>query len=167
MTPTENTIAIMFLTAALGLVTTMYWRSQDAKQRALTKADEASRQNAQEIQKLRDAVTELQTKVSPLWASVQQRISNDLHHPDVKFHEMDGLLEKLESLTISNGERHRLKELLDARSVDMDPLVTQSQRDSAKIMAIVMEKVVKETAQLANAPLAMVGCVAAKDTDAV
>ena len=90
-------------------------------------------------------VTQLDTKVSPLWARVQTVIAQDLHHPLKQFAEMDKLLEELESLIISEEGRNRLKVLLIERSVDMDPIITNSQRESAKLMIHVMDKVVQES----------------------
>ncbi len=53
------------------------------------------------------------------------------------------LLEKLEALTLdTNNERPRLEELLLRRSED--PSVNQEERASAKIMLLVMKKVVQE-----------------------
>ena len=90
-------------------------------------------------------ITRLDTQVSPLWAQVQARISSDLHHPHPRYFEMDILLEKLEALTITNDERERLKVLLRERSVDMHEDISESQRQSAKIMSGVMDKVVLES----------------------
>jgi len=89
-------------------------------------------------------ITRLDTQVSPLWAQVQARISSDLHHPHPRYFEMDTLLEKLEALKISDTERDRLKVLLRERSVDMHEDISESQRQSAKIMSGVMDKVVLE-----------------------
>jgi hypothetical protein len=97
----------------------------------------------EELQKQMERVT---TQVSPLWARVQAKISEDLHHPDAKYHEMDALLEKLEALTITNGDRSRLKELLVERSKDMDGDITNDQRLKATLMITVMDMVLVENA---------------------
>jgi hypothetical protein len=90
-------------------------------------------------------LTELGTQVSPLWASVQARIARDLHHPHPRYLEMDGLLEKLEALSITPHERERLKILLLERSTDTHPDITDAQREKAKLMIQVMNIVVLET----------------------
>jgi hypothetical protein len=90
-------------------------------------------------------ISQLDTKVSPLWARVQTVIATDLHHPHVQYAEMDSLLEELTNLTISPTGRERLKVLLLERSKDMDTEITQDQRDSAILMIHVMDKVVKES----------------------
>jgi hypothetical protein len=87
---------------------------------------------------------EIKTKVEPFWAKVQQKMSADLHHPHPRYLEMDGLLEKLEALTITLGERGRLKILLMERSTDMHPDITADQRQTAATMIHVMDLVVTE-----------------------
>jgi hypothetical protein len=89
-------------------------------------------------------IAELKTQVSPLWAQVQARISSDLHHPNPRYYEMDGLLEKLEALTINPAERARLKVLLLERSNDHHPDITEEQRKKAGLMAQIMDMVVLE-----------------------
>lgn len=95
-------------------------------------------------------LTILNTQVSPMWATVQARMSADLHHPNQRYAEMDRLLEKLESLVISDLERQRLKELLLIRSVDMHEDITESQRKSALAMIPLMDLVVIEAKQQAE-----------------
>jgi hypothetical protein len=96
---------------------------------------------------LRLEVRELKTQVSPLWAKVQAQISSDLHHPHPRYLEMDKLLEKLESLKITNLERVRLKVLLFERSTDMHEDITNDQREKALLMIKVMDMVLVEAAE--------------------
>ena len=97
-----------------------------------------------QMREMQVKVAELSTQVSPLWASVQARIARDLHHPHPRYIEMDGLLEKLEALSITISERERLKILLLERSTDMHPDITEAQREKAKLMIQVMNIVVLE-----------------------
>jgi hypothetical protein len=90
------------------------------------------------------ALTKLETQVSPMWATVQARMSADLHHPDQRYYEMDRLLEELDMLTITAAGRTRLKKLLVARSIDMHKDITESQRKSALAMIPLMDLVVME-----------------------
>ena len=96
------------------------------------------------MQQFEILVSQLDTKVSPLWARVQTVIAADLHHPHPQYAEMDRLLEELEKLTISEAGRSRLKILLQQRSMDMDPDITQAQRDKSVLMLHVMDLVVQE-----------------------
>jgi hypothetical protein len=100
--------------------------------------------NARQSEQAIDIAT-LKTQVSPLWARVQARISEDLHHPHPRYYEMDKLLESLEALTITTDERIRLKELLLERSVDMHEDITEEQRKKAQLMIQVMELVLLES----------------------
>lgn len=96
------------------------------------------------LDRAKNYIAQIKTDVNPLWGAIQIRIGEDLYQPTERFQQMAGLLKKLESLTISDGERVVLKRLLEERSVDMSPEVSQSQRDSAKLMAGVMTKVLEE-----------------------
>jgi hypothetical protein len=86
----------------------------------------------------------LKTQISPLWMRVQARISADLHHPHPRYLEMDILLEKLDSLSISNVERSRLKVLLEERSTDTSHEINDEQRAKARLMIGVMDLVLDE-----------------------
>jgi hypothetical protein len=97
-----------------------------------------------QIQNLRTEVAKLSVQVSPLWSRVQAQIASDLHHPHPRYLEMDGLLEKLEALTITTDERVRLKELLVERSVDEHADISEVQRKQARIMVDVMDVVLAE-----------------------
>lgn len=102
--------------------------------------------NSDRLDAVEKQLAQIDFKVTPMWAKVQKQISEDLHHPHARFKEMDALLEKLDNETIDDysGDRDRLLELLDERSTDMGPEITDSQRASAAIMKTVMEKVVEE-----------------------
>jgi hypothetical protein len=100
-----------------------------------------------QMMELRLEVREIKTQVSPLWAKVQAQIASDLHHPHPRYIEMDGLLEKLELLKITNEERARLKILLLERSTDMHEDITNDQREKALLMIKVMEMVLVEAAE--------------------
>jgi hypothetical protein len=130
-------VVLTVLLAVLGWVFVVW--NQGAKKRTdlLEKQDE--RLDAIEKQMLT-----LDFKVTPMWAKVQKSISTDLHQPHQKYAETDKLLEQLEALTISPQGRIRLKELLEERSVDMSKDVTESERTSAQIMSVVMDKVLSE-----------------------
>lgn len=93
-----------------------------------------------ELEKVR-----MDTQLSPLWANVQSRIADELHHPNPRYAEMDTLLEQLEALTITVDGRTRLKKLLEERSKDMHQDITEGQRTSASLMILVMDKVVVES----------------------
>jgi hypothetical protein len=96
-------------------------------------------------------LVEMSVQIAPFWASVQAKISADLHHPDPRYHEMDRLLEKLDELTITDAERVRLKELLLKRSTDMHDDMSEPQRQAASAMIGVMDLVLHEAQAIADA----------------
>ena len=83
------------------------------------------------------------TKVSPLWAQVQARLTEDLHHDDPKYHAADKLIDKLVALTITLKERRELKNLLAERVVD--PHVSEMESKKAKALIAVMDIVLIES----------------------
>ena len=96
------------------------------------------------------ALAKLEVQVSPMWATVQARMSSDLHHPHPRYARMDSLLEKLDNLTITIEERGELKELALARSVDMHEDITESQRMSALALIPLMDLVLLEAEETRN-----------------
>lgn len=100
------------------------------------------------IELLERTIVEVTTQVKPLWAAVQAKIARDLTHPSPQFQEMDDLLKKLNLLDITDEERVRLGVLLDERIVSTDPEVSEDEKDSARLMKGVMEKVIGEAAHV-------------------
>jgi hypothetical protein len=86
----------------------------------------------------------LMTQVSPLWAAVQSKIAKDLTHPSPQFEEMDALLRDLEALKLSTEGKERLLVLLEERIHSVDPEVTEAEKESARLLEGVMEKVLEE-----------------------
>jgi|SRR5579864_637346 len=84
------------------------------------------------------------TQLTPLWATVQKVIVDELHH--VGHPEMDRLLEKLQNLSITPEERIELKAMLEARALDYGPEITESERKSAILLIGIMDKVLIEAA---------------------
>lgn len=123
----------------------------------------SGRKRDEKLEQIEKRLTQTEFQVTPLWAKVQKQLSEDLHHPEAKHEEMDGLLEKLEGLTITKGETARLKELLIDRTTDES--VPKSEQDSASVMAIVMDKVLDAAARDSKIELVSVPITTGK-TDA-
>jgi len=143
--------------ATLGLVYTLYVQAKKDRK----EAEDALLVWKQDIDK---QLTVLNTQVTPLWATVQAKLTADLHHPHPRYLQMDKLLEKLDTLTISDDERIVLKELLVKRSVDTHEDITEGQRESALLLLGVMKKVLTE----ADTPgrLTHIGLVGTKEESA-
>jgi hypothetical protein len=147
-----NSVALIVLSTGLALVSTLYVQSRNSRLRL-------SKENDEWKIKVDAALITLGTQMSPLWAQVQTRIASELHHPHPRYHEMDVLLEKLESkpTLITNNERSRLRELLSQRAVDTHPDITPQQKSSAALMLGVMDKVLEEVAIASDAPIPVPG----------
>lgn len=153
----EQTIGILVAVGMLvaGWMFSVWFRSSGYKtsieQKALEDQREEQKQtsarNALEIEKIKATLAELGFQVKPMWERVQRQLSEDLHHPNPKYKEMDGLLEKMDANDLNITETERLKILAAARSKDMAPEITDSQRASATILATVMDKVLEEKAK--------------------
>jgi len=141
VSPLAITLTVLFLGAALAFLAKWFWsvREDNAKK---------SHENDERIRQLENDVKSLSDKVSPFWAAVQARISKDLHHPSPQFEEMDGLLHELSLLTITDEGRERLESLLRMRAVTDDPEVSSSEKDSAKLMMVVMRKTLEESRRI-------------------
>lgn len=142
MTPRDVLFFITpFVLLLLGWVFAIWQRRIKAKSDALEKVDER-------LASIENKLAELGVQVSPLWAAVQSKIAKDLTHPHAQFKEMDRLLRDLENLTISHEGRRRLGVLLEERIISQDPLVSDDEKMSARLMKDVMEKVIDEAKAL-------------------
>lgn len=140
-------IGLPLAVVAISFLATWFWRyrSQMDAERAAT---------ATRIADLEQQMAVVSTQVSPLWAAVQSKIARDLTHPHPQFKEMDELLRQLEALKITDAGRVRLGLLLEQRIISTDPAITDEERESAKIMKVVMRKVVGESASSENGSIA-------------
>ena len=116
------------------------------------KALQSKQQLEERIRRIELDVAVSQTQLTPLWAQVQAKLTEDLHHDDARFHEADRLIEKLTALTITGGERHRLKELMAERVAD--PATPNYEAKKAKALIAVMDLVLIETKESEDAEVA-------------
>jgi|ERR1700738_2909797 len=132
-------IGMLVLGIGVSALVTWYWtaRTERRKMRELNEEWKIT---------MAKRIDEMELKVSPVWASLQSKIIKDLMHPSPQFHEMDVLMHRLESLTITTDERGRLDVLLEERILSTDPEVTPEEKASARLMKGVMAKVLDEAA---------------------
>lgn len=130
-----NSIALMLLSAALGVVVTAFWKAREA---TAAKAKALADENA----KLTARVTEVESKlrlvdqaVVPISEAFKAILIKELTH----FHtpEMDKLMAK-DRLTPE--EEARLAVLLKERSENMGDDIPQSERDAAAILPAVIRR---------------------------
>jgi uncharacterized coiled-coil protein SlyX len=127
-----NTVAIAVLAALLSFASALYFFRRTAQ----ITADE----------KLQARIADLETKlalvhqsVAPLNAAMQAMLIRELTHYHTP--EMDDLMRKLgPPSTITEAERARLAVLLEERTRDMGPLISDAERDAAVILPIVIKR---------------------------
>lgn len=139
MSPLVNSLLIAIFTIVVSAVIAYLVRVNAAKR------DEIKHLRL-DVEELKRSMATVNTQMSPLWARVQAQIAADLHHPNPRYAEMDGLLETLDALSITPDERSRLKVLLLERSKDMHEDISEEQRKKAAFMVTVMDMVLAEKA---------------------
>lgn len=80
----------------------------------------------------------------PFWAKQQSWLVNAIHQPDPAYKEIDGLLEDLDYLRITEPNRLRLNVLINKAIAD--PGVPKDKQTALKVLLLVMPEVIKEEA---------------------
>jgi hypothetical protein len=94
------------------------------------------------LRKAEHSIVALETQVSPFWASLQTKIVDALHQPDVKHAATDELLEKLQDLRITSAERRTL----ETRLKNIKHTATSDVAEKAEALLMVMPLVLQEAA---------------------
>ena len=125
--------------AALVFVSTLYWvgrKASHAKAAAATKAAEAV---ALRVISLEGKLALVDQAVVPISAAFQAILIKELTHYHTP--EMDELLTKVgPPSTLTASEIDDLARLLQARTIDMGPLISEAERGAAYILPIVMKR---------------------------
>src|SRR5579859_7162299 len=132
------------VTAVLGFAAAWYWAAKQANQ------------------KLRDRVTELERQhaiigatVQPISAAFQAVLIKQLTHYHTPV--LDGWLRKLgPPITLTEEEEKQLQIELEKRTRDMGPEITESERDAAKMLPMVIARVRAELETTATTDLIVV-----------
>ncbi len=118
--------------------------------RATLRGDRLERQSTDDQKQITDLYANLRFLEShlithaPFWSALQKELAIDLHRPDVAKAELDTLMVRLVTLTITPAGRLRLEELLAEQIAN--PEATEDERDKADILLRIMPLVIKETA---------------------
>lgn len=150
-----NSAGVVVLGAALTFVAARYWYLRSV---ATKTADELASNNA--LLMARVAELELRTSlvqqaVLPISAAFQAILIKELTH----FHTpvMDELLAKLgPPVTLSAAEEKELLTALREREVEVDDAISDSERDAARMLPMVMKRVRIETELSDNVALQIV-----------
>lgn len=138
---------VVLIGAALAFVSAWYWRRKTRIEDELAKALKEREEMKERIDVLEQkfVLQEAEQKQTlPIWAALQAKIIKDMTHPHEQFKEMDVLLEKLQADDVTHSERVRIVELTEERIVSTDPLVSHDEKESAKLLEVVMGKVIEE-----------------------
>lgn len=135
--------ALVVVTAVFAFIAAMYWNSRK-------KVDDEKIRIESDAAKMRDEIDDLKRQIAVLNIPVKQMneafqamLIKQLTH----FHtpELDILLAKIgPPMTLDEGELYRLQVLLRARERDMGSLINESERDAARMLPLVMKRVLSD-----------------------
>lgn len=146
--PIVNSIAIAVLSALMAFLAAAFW-TRRAKIELIADTENKARQEMLgRVQELENKLLLLNQAVVPISAAFQAILVKELTHNHTP--EMDELMTRIGPPNmLSAAELHRLDELLKERVVEFaDPLITDSERDAAAMLTMVMKRVAIEAKQL-------------------
>lgn len=130
------------------LIVGLLWNLQRDRRKERLVEDEKKLKERDDLQR---RLTQLETQISPFWATLQTKLADALHHPHPESLESDALLEKLEKLTITGPERDRLGVLLSETIAD--PKIATEEKAKAQMLILAMPLVTGERAGIKAASL--------------
>jgi hypothetical protein len=145
-----NSVGLLLLAAVVTFLTTAYWFRRNA---SIKEADRL----AVEHQKVLDRLSEMEVKfatvnqaIIPISTAFQAILIKELTHYHTP--EMDELMRKIgPPNTLTENEEIRLSVLLRERTLDMGPLISDSERDAALILPAIMKRARIEADKLKGA----------------
>jgi hypothetical protein len=142
---------IVFLTALLVFLVAALWfwrneRDAETRAKAAVLAD-AEKQVRGRITDLEMKLVALTNAVTPLSVAMQTVFIKELTH----FHtpELDALLVKVDQGILPEEDEPRLCSLLEERSRDLNGRISDSERDAAVMLPMIMKRVKKDRLQMA------------------
>lgn len=131
------------------------WLLKTGTDAYLKRSDKKERDDGEILKRLGEIESRLKVldiQVSPFWGAVQTEMLKTLHHDPKhgsEFAESDALIDKFAETApgdIEPADRTRMKELMLIRSTDQNPAVSDIERATAKIIALVIDKASAEAA---------------------
>jgi hypothetical protein len=101
-----------------------------------TRRREENEKKQKTLDQLQQEVAALKTQMSPLWATIQAKLADALHHPHPESRELDGYLEKLEKLILKPDELPRLRQLLQEIIESPKPDIDEKAKAQMLLLAI-------------------------------
>lgn len=149
-----NSFGLLVIGSALSFVAAWYWATRAARVKLVEKHEAERLKMAEDITALQQQLGLVGQTMQPINAVFQAILIKELTH----FHtpEMDALMEQIgPPCTLSAAERDRLNFLLEERTRDMGELISDSERDAAVMLPLVMRRVELEAEALQTAPIAL------------
>jgi len=145
-----NSIAIGLVMLFFGLGVTAFWRYRDA---ATKRAEKLLDENEKLETRMRDMEKSLllvNQQVLPMNAAFQAILIRELTH----FHtpRMDELMQMMgPPCLLTDDDREELDDLLVERTLDMGDMISESERDAARMLPMVMRRVAREAEEIQTA----------------
>lgn len=137
-------LALMMVAAAVSFLGTKYWSRKKQEQEIADKrviADEALRARITELER---QLAVIGSTVEPISTAFQALLVKQLTHYHTPV--LDALLAKLgPPYALTPEEEKELAKALDERTRDMGELITQSEREAAMMLPLVMNRVKDES----------------------
>jgi hypothetical protein len=152
-----NSALLIILSSTLTFMSTMFFtirsRSVAEKEKMLAEKEKIAEGHAalqQRVAGLESQLALVNQAVVPISTAFQAILIKELTHYHTK--EMDALLVKVGPPNVLTGaEESRLAVMLEARTKDMGPLISASERDAAMMLPAVMTRAKEEQLVLASA----------------
>jgi hypothetical protein len=145
-----NSVGLLGLGSAFSFVVAWYWSSRGA---ATREKDRLASEHEKVLVRLNEMEVKFATvnqAIIPISTAFQAILIKELTHYHTP--EMDELMRKVgPPNTLTEDEEIRLAELLRERTLDMGPLISDSERDAALILPAVMRRARTEATTLSGA----------------
>jgi hypothetical protein len=140
MSPLLSQVLLILFAAAITFVATYYWSTKQARQTLATERAAMDLELNRRLAELERQQAVLSQAVIPISAAFQSILIKQLTH----FHTpvLDELLKKLgPPITLTEAEEHELQAALEERTRDMGDEISDSERDAARMLPMVMKRV--------------------------
>jgi len=142
-----NSIGIGLVMLLFGLGVTAFWRYRDMAAKRAEKLIEENKKLEGRIADMEKSMLLVNQQVLPMNAAFQAILIRELTH----FHtpRMDELMKKMgPPCALNEGERDELHILLKERTRDMGDTISESERDAARMLPMMMRRVAREAAEI-------------------
>lgn len=146
-----NSVGLIMLTAMFTFAAAWFWHTRKAKDDKTTAIAEATKRLTDRVNELEAEHRLVKAAVQPITSAFQAILIKELTH----FHtpELDALMAKLlhePPITLTEHEERRMAVLLEERTRDMGEQISDSEREAATILPVVIKRARVEAAEIAK-----------------